>query len=146
MEGSSMFFSKKANYGIQALIFLYKFKHKKKYFKSKEIAETLDIKTSYLTKILQDLVRKGILSSSTGPEGGFCFPTENENIDLLQIYSFLEKRELLSECAMGWKPCNENNPCPLHEQWNSFKIELLNTLKNTTIKEASTIFWPQLEY
>lgn len=141
-----MFFSKRSNYGIQALVFLYKFKHRKKYFKSKEIAERLGIKASYLTKILQDLVKEGVLSSSTGPEGGFSFPEENENINLLQLYSFLENRELMTECVMGWKPCNEKNPCPLHNQWDIYKINLMNKLRETTIKEASVIFWPQFEY
>ncbi len=141
-----MFFSKRSNYGIQALVFLYRFRDKKKYFKSKEIAENLGIKPSYLTKILQDLVKEGVLNSITGPEGGFSLPEDNENIDLLQIYRFLESKELLSDCVMGWKPCNAENPCPLHDQWDSYKISILQKLKNTSIKDASNSFWPQFEY
>ncbi|MFN3246281.1 MAG: RrF2 family transcriptional regulator, partial [Leptonema sp. (in: bacteria)] len=94
-----MFFSKRSNYGIQALVFLYKFKDKKKFFKSKEIADRLGIKPSYLTKILQDLVKEGVLISTTGPEGGFALPKGNEDINLLQIYSFLENKNLLSDCV-----------------------------------------------
>ena len=141
-----MFFSKRSNYGIQALVFLYKFKDKKKFFKSNEIADRLGIKPSYLTKILQDLVKEGVLISTTGPEGGFALPEENEDINLLQIYSFLENKNLLSDCVMGWKPCNADNPCPLHELWAQYKINILEKLRETTIKNASHTFWPQFEY
>lgn len=141
-----MFFSKKSNYGIQALVFLFKFKDKKKYFKSKEIAVNLGIKPSYLTKILQDLVKEGVLISTTGPEGGFALPEENFNISLLQLYQFLENKEILSDCVMGWKPCNADNPCPLHELWDQHKLQILEKLRKITIKDASYLFWPQFEY
>ncbi|MCS7205615.1 MAG: Rrf2 family transcriptional regulator [Leptospiraceae bacterium] len=141
-----MLFSKRSNYGIQAVVFLYKFRDKKKFFKSKEIAEQLGIKPSYLTKILQDLVKEGILISTTGPEGGFAIPEESFHIDLLQVYKQLENKELLSQCAMGWKPCNSNNPCPLHELWNQAKMDIFENLSNITIKEASYRFWPKIEY
>ncbi|MFN3604301.1 MAG: RrF2 family transcriptional regulator [Leptonema sp. (in: bacteria)] len=141
-----MFFSKKSNYGIQALVFLLKFREKKKYFKSKEIAENLGIRPSYLTKILQDLVKEGVLASTTGPEGGFALPEESIEITLLHIYQLLEKKDLLSDCVMGWKPCNAENPCPLHDIWDHSKLEILEKLKKISIKDASCLFWPQFEY
>ncbi len=141
-----MFFSKKSNYGIQALVFLYKFKDKKKFFKSKEIAENLGIKPSYLTKILQDLVKEGVLSSTTGPEGGFSLLDESTSISLFHVYQLLEKKELFTECVMGWKPCNSENPCPLHDTWVHSKIQILEQLKKITLGEASHLFWPLFEY
>ncbi len=141
-----MLFSKRSNYGIQALIFLNKFKNQKKYFKSKEIAKQLGLKPSYLTKILQDMAKAGILISTTGPEGGFALSEDNEKLNLLYIYHYLENKDILKDCIMGWKPCNPSNPCPLHEIWDKNKIEIMNRLHNISINDASYSFWPELNY
>lgn len=141
-----MFFSKRANYGVHAIVFLHKFRNKKRFFKSKEIADHLGIRPAYLTKILQELAKVGVLESSTGPEGGFSLPEENADLPLIRIYEFLENKALLHECVLGWKPCNSLNPCPLHQIWNDSKAEIIKKLEKITVNEASIASWPEMHY
>jgi len=49
------------------------------------IAKEYDISLKYLLKVLQQLVRAGILKSKRGPHGGFFLARRAEDITLLQI-------------------------------------------------------------
>jgi len=55
---------------LKAVLFLAKHKNEQKYFKVKEIAESLNVSKSYMARIIQGLVHNKILESSTGPTGG----------------------------------------------------------------------------
>jgi len=52
---------------------------------AKVIAERYDIPIDYLLKILQQLVRGGILHSTRGPRGGFVLARPAGKITLLQV-------------------------------------------------------------
>lgn len=51
----------------------------------REIAKALDTPSDYLLKILQQLVKGGILQSSRGPTGGFELARPADQITLLEI-------------------------------------------------------------
>lgn len=137
-----MLFSKRANYGIMAILYLHRNREKKRFFRAQEIAKDLGLKASYLTKTLQDLARASVLSSMTGPEGGFALPASSDRASLLSVYETLEG-ELLNQCAMGWEACNPSAYCPLHETTSAYKKQVSKTLASTTIAEAARVRgWP----
>lgn len=56
----------------------------------KEIARSCQIPTAHLMKILQQLVRAGILISGRGPAGGFSLGRATQEISLLDIVEAVE--------------------------------------------------------
>lgn len=66
----SVIFSKKCEYGLQAILYLASRKNKE-YFSAKEIAEDLKIPKEFISKILQSLVEFNIVGSKKGKNGGF---------------------------------------------------------------------------
>jgi len=57
---------------------------------ARDIAETYGIPPAHLMKLLQSLVRAGILNSGRGPNGGFCLKKQPEKISLLSIVEAIE--------------------------------------------------------
>ena len=57
---------------------------------SDAIAKEYNIPLEYLLKILQQLVRAGILNSKRGPRGGFTMGKELHQITLLDVFEAIE--------------------------------------------------------
>lgn len=87
----------------------------------REVSTALDIPQPYLSKILQDLGKKGILSSSKGPGGGFrlnCSPTETS---LYTVIEAVEGPKGEDECLLGLSICSEDTKCPMHDFWSEIQ-------------------------
>jgi len=83
-----------------------------------QIAEKAGIPSKYLSKVLGDLVRIGLLSSSRGKHGGFGLarsPKEIRLIDILEPFEQFEPRR----CPFGNRLCSDEDPCIAHEEWKS---------------------------
>lgn len=121
---------------LKAVLFLAKHKDEQKYFKVKEIADSLGVSKSYMARIIQGLVHNKILESSTGPTGGFYLPASSLKLTLHEVIQHTGYEEDIKKCVMEWPDCNEENPCPLHQNWKKFRESLLMDLKKYTIEEA----------
>ncbi|MCS7205900.1 MAG: Rrf2 family transcriptional regulator [Leptospiraceae bacterium] len=121
---------------LKAVLFLAKHKDDQKYYKVKEISESLGVSKSYMARIIQSLVHNKILESSTGPTGGFYLPTDNLKLTLHDVIKHTGYDIEIEKCLMEWPECNEVNPCPLHNTWKRFRESLLKDLKQYTIEEA----------
>lgn len=67
----------------------------------KEIADATGFSHAHLSKVLQRLVRAGLLDSVRGPRGGFRLPRPANEITLLQVYEAMEGRLTASACVAG---------------------------------------------
>jgi Rrf2 family protein len=63
------------------------------------LAAFYDLPPAYLNKQLQALVRAGILTSTTGPRGGFRLAKNLEQISFLDVVVAVEGRTEAFECA-----------------------------------------------
>jgi len=59
----------------------------------------------HIAKVLQKLVKDGILGSSRGPGGGFFLIDAPQNIKLLEIYESIEGKIIVSRCPLGKGAC-----------------------------------------
>lgn len=126
-------FSKTCEYAIRAVFYI---AHKSALGNKvgiKEIAAGVDSPELYLAKILQDLSRKGLISSAKGPNGGFYIDGSSLNRPLSDIVEAVDGNGLFFGCALGLKQCSEVNPCPLHEEFKAIRTKIHHLLKNTTI-------------
>lgn len=64
----------------------------------KEIAEKFNISDNHLSKVLQRLVKLGILTSTKGPKGGFSIVPEYKNMTFLEIYEIIEGKIQKHNC------------------------------------------------
>jgi Rrf2 family protein len=102
-----------------------------------ELCERAEIPEHFTRKMLQPLVRDGILHSTRGPGGGFTFGRPPAGITLLDIVNAIEQGPRIDRCILGHQHCNDTNPCPLHTVWAPIKMQALDMLSNCTIADLA---------
>ncbi len=125
--------SNSTKYAIRAILYLSKAEEGKKYI-VEELSKALDIPQPYLSKILQQLSRSNIISSTKGRGGGFFLSEDNLNRPLIDIVECIEGHNVFNKCLLGLHQCSDNNPCLLHTDYKVFKSNLERTMIHESIK------------
>lgn len=142
----TVFFSKKCELGIQAVLFLSAFP-KNTLFNADQISEKLNAPKEFVSKILQTLRGSGIVGSKKGKEGGFYLETDPAAIRLIDIISAIDGLDLFKQCVLGFGGCSIDSPCPVHEKWGKlrneayamFSVETLADLRDKTLSKIDSI-------
>lgn len=106
-----------------------------------DIAKAEDLPPAFLGKILQDLVRTGILRSARGPTGGYALAYPPAEITLLDIKEVVEGTAELERCAVGLNPCSDETPCPLHDTFKPLRQAIRRYLEETTVEDLVRGLW-----
>lgn len=101
-----------------------------------EIAENQEIPRHFLSKILQQLVKAGLLESMKGPNGGFKLSKKPEKITLLQIIKAIDGLDIFTQCGIGFKKCSDDHPCPIHHDYKTVRDKVYELFKKKTLKEV----------
>jgi Rrf2 family protein len=94
---------------------------------AREISAEEDIPAHFLAKILQELVRSGLLASSRGPTGGFGLRVPADKISLLDMIDILEGPQT-----------NPDEPAvAMHDGWRDLRVQIGDYLRQTTIADLA---------
>jgi Rrf2 family protein len=133
--------SNSCRYGIRGVIYLASRYPVKNNVGIKEISGDLGLPAPFLAKILQQLAKHKILSSTKGPNGGFSLLKKPELITLLEIVKIIDGDELFKNCLIHDGTCAEvkrsKKVCPVHKEYAAKRSELTNLFKSKTIAELS---------
>lgn len=140
-----MIFRKTVGYALQTVIYL-STQPFKKLILQKEITNTLDIPHHYLGKILQPLIKSGIIGSKTGAFGGFYLAKRSKEIVLYDIVKIFEGADYFEDCVLGFPGCDDNTPCPVHKEWSSAKIIIQKFMEENTVADWGAEIGPKLDY
>lgn len=131
-------FSKETEYALRALIYIYAQNQKENTPGIAEIAEAIDAPQHYMAKILQNLVRKGLVKSRKGKGGGFFFTEKMKQESLKNVVKATEgNSKAVNGCILGLESCSDNNPCPLHEEYAPIRAKINKLLESETIESVS---------
>ena len=100
-----------------------------------QIAQDIGVPANYLSKILNQLRKSGIVESKKGWGGGFRLQADAGQRPLLDIVRVFEGDKSLGipACIFGLPECGDNNPCPLHAHWTDTRESFVQMLRTTTI-------------
>lgn len=129
--------SNASKYAVRAVLFLAEKSNENQKYSAKTIGNELDIPKSFIAKLLQQLAKAGLISSTKGPKGGFFLSKENLQNNTCQILHEIEGKDIFSHCFMGLSRCGDKNPCPVHHIVASFKDKLKSKFEQLTIEELS---------
>ncbi|MHC4839343.1 MAG: RrF2 family transcriptional regulator [Planctomycetota bacterium] len=101
---------------------------------SSELSEVLGIPQHYLSKILQQLVRAKVLTSTRGRNGGFGLAKPASKVKLRQLVEPFDDLTKYDECILGQVLCNDATACPMHEFWSRTRDAFLSELDAKTLK------------
>ncbi len=124
-----MLYSRSTEHAIRALIRLARLPQGE-YAMAKEIAAIEDIPAHALSKILQQLARKGWLRSCKGPSGGFMLRVPASRISLWDITQELDAISRLEPAVWPW---SDDSPCALQEGWVELKGMIDQFLRGNTV-------------
>ena len=100
----------------------------------KEIAEKFTISEHHLSKVLQRLVKSGVLQSTKGPKGGFSITPQSANITFLEIYEIIDGAITTHDCIFNTNKGKCPN-CIMNNILGRLNHELITYLKNHKISD-----------
>ena len=131
-------FSKACEYGIRASIYIADQSMMDRRVSLKDIAEEIDSPVAFTAKILQQLTKHSIIDSLKGPTGGFEIEKQKiASTKLSEIVFAIDGDDIYTGCGLGLDECNEQRPCPLHDDFKKVREDLKRMLENTSLKELA---------
>ena len=127
-------FSKSTEYALRATLYIAQKGSEEKKIGIDEVSKAIGSPRSFTAKILQALTKKNkIISSVSGPHGGFYITEKNKNLPVRSILEAMEEYQLFDKCVLGLKKCSDAKPCPMHSKYKIIKKQLHNLFETTTI-------------
>ncbi|MCX6149154.1 MAG: Rrf2 family transcriptional regulator [Ignavibacteriales bacterium] len=130
----TVIFSKKCEYGIQAVLYLAAHLSDE-VVRVDVIAKALKIPKEFVSKILQSLREHGIIESKKGKAGGFSLAKSPTKIKLIEIVEAIDGLDVFNTCVLGFPHCHPDHPCPLHNKWGKLRTEAYNMLSEETLDQ-----------
>jgi|SRR3972149_8108934 len=128
----TVIFSKKCEYGIQAVLYLAA-NLDDEVIPVDIIAGKLNIPKEFVSKILQSLVESGIVSSKKGKKGGFSLAKSPSKIRLIDVVAAIDGLDIFNNCVLGFPQCSPDHPCPVHDNWGALRTQAYNMLTDETL-------------
>jgi len=132
-------FSNSSKYAIKAVLYLALNSSEENKVMIKDIAEPINVPQAYIAKLMQELSRQDVISSTRGPRGGFYLSEENKKLPLMKIVNVIDGEKRINSCLLSLEHCNEEKPCPLHEMVVNSKRDLLRSLETKTICDLAKL-------
>lgn len=122
--------SKTAEYALKAVLRLAQSPQTR--VTASEMAADLQVPSNYLSKILHDLARSGVLVSVRGPHGGFQLAIPAADLSLARIIEPFDELSPDRACLLGKPRCSEKTPCAAHESWKELHDRYSRFFRETT--------------
>ena len=78
------------------------------------LAEKTKVPRRYLTRVLQGLAAEDLVTSRSGPGGGYVLAHPTEDITILDVINAVAPLERITSCPLGLK--SHTSLCPLHAE------------------------------
>jgi Rrf2 family protein len=102
------------------------------------LSKETGVPANYLSKILSQLRKHGIVEGEKGWRGGFrlCADALDRPIQgVIEIFEKRPARTLAEECVFGLGMCDSANPCALHPQWERLRAERDAMFATNTVRD-----------
>ena len=130
-----MFLSKSFGYALRGILYIAVMQDEYRKVQIEEIATKLSVPKHFLGKIMQQVVKAGLLKSTKGPYGGFSLAAETLTTPVIRLVEITDGMEQFSMCVLKFKYCNGLNPCPLHYEMEEAKKNFLNVFNKNTFED-----------
>lgn len=135
--------TKKVDYGLMAIAYIAS-NYNEKVVNTKEIAEAYDIPLELLAKILQRMVKGGIITSVSGPKGGYSLSLNPSAITVAKIIETLNGDLNILDCSEDARvKCCQFEKCNIRTPMQKLEYRILELLNKTTLAELTESFEPR---
>ena len=103
----------------------------------RDAARSLKASEAHLAKVFGKLQKRGWVSSTRGPAGGYCLDIPPEKLSFLEVYELFEAVVDVEGCPMGRKHCPFGS-CMFDGRIHRVSQEIHRILETTTISDLSS--------
>ncbi|MCC6699752.1 MAG: Rrf2 family transcriptional regulator [Candidatus Hydrogenedentes bacterium] len=124
--------SKGCQHLLRVLIFVFA-ERKEASFQAKQVCEQVDVPEYFTRKVLQSLVKNGLLETRRGPNGGYTVAKGVGGLSVLDVIKSVDGKNTFDQCILGGTWHGDENPCPFHNSWVKVRLVLMEYLAKTHI-------------
>jgi Rrf2 family protein len=128
--------SKKADYALMAVRHL-ALKTGPASASAREIAEQYDIPIELMAKVLQRLVRAGLLSSTQGTRGGYTLNRPSGAISVADVIQAIDGPFTVTACSSEKNDCEQYSKCSIRDPLWQIRERIAATLGTVSIAEMA---------
>ncbi len=128
--------SKKADYALLSMRHLAAH-HDRGAMSSRELAETYDIPTELLAKVLQKLVRGRLLLSVQGIKGGYALARPAAQISVADVIQAVDGPLTVTACSDTDHSCDQYSKCNIRDPLHRIKDRIVAALAATSVAELA---------
>lgn len=129
--------SKKADYALIAMKHLALKGGQGASSSAREIAEEHEVPIELLAKVLQRLVRSGLLESHQGTRGGYQLSRPPECISVADVLQAIDGPLRVTACSTDDEQCDQFASCSVRDPLWRIKERILDTLRSSTVAEIA---------
>ena len=128
--------SKKADYALMAMKHLAR-NSSASSTSAREIAEQYDIPIELMAKVLQRLVRIGLLASTQGTRGGYTLGRSPATISVADVIEAIDGPFTVTACSTEKHDCEQFSKCSIRDPLWQIRARIAATLETVTIAEIA---------
>ena len=104
---------------------------------SAEIQREMLIPRAFMTRIVAQLAREGLVNTFPGRDGGLMLPRPASQITLKDVVEAFEGPILLSECmqAKGEDDCPFQSNCPVRSKWGRVQAAMMREMASISFED-----------
>ena len=129
--------SKKADYALMAMKHLAQ-KRETCSTSAREIAEQYDIPIELMAKVLQRLVRTGLLLSTQGTRGGYTLSRSSTAITVADVIQAIDGPLTVTACSTEKNDCEQYGKCSIRDPLWQIRERIVEALGTVTIAEMAS--------
>lgn len=122
--------SQTAEYALRAVVFLAM--NSLNAHTAQQISYATKVPTAYLSKVLQSLVKVGIIQSQRGLGGGFTLSRSADEITIFEVLEAVDPIQRIRTCPLGLES-HGVNLCALHKRLDDASAVVEKAFQETTI-------------
>jgi Rrf2 family nitric oxide-sensitive transcriptional repressor len=124
--------SQTTEYALRAIVYLAD--HHGEAQTSDQIGEVTKVPLGYLAKIMQGLVKAGLVVSQRGLHGGFTLLRSPKDLTILDVVQAVDPILRITTCPLNL-PGHGSNLCPLHRRLDNAMAAVETAFSRTTIAQ-----------
>lgn len=106
---------------------------------STEIQQEMLIPKAFMTRIVAQLAREGLVNTFPGRDGGLMLPRPASQITLKDVVEAFEGPILLSECMQvkGEDDCPFQSNCPVRSKWGRVQVAMMREMASISFADLA---------
>ena len=130
--------SKKADYALIAMKHLAQKSSGAPSTSARDIAEQYDIPIELMAKVLQRLVRTGLLVSTQGTRGGYTLSRAASTISVADVIQAIDGPVTVTACSTQKNDCEQYRKCSIRDPLWQIRQRIVAALDTVTLAEMAT--------